>query len=430
MPLPATVVVGLQWGDEGKAKILDELAAEADIVCRFQGGSNAGHTVVVDGEKYKFHLVPCGIAHPAKRCVISNGVVVDPVALLDEIRHLESRGLDVRGRLVVSDRAHVVLAHHKRLEAVQERSRGTDAIGTTLRGIGPAYSDKAARVGIRMGDLLRPDRFRAAVERRLRDVNAFLASIPGEKPLTVEEVVEPALDAFEELRPMVADTFEVLNDALDEGRNVLFEGAQGTLLDVDFGTYPFVTSSNSSAMGLAAGSGVSPWRVTQVLGVLKAYCTRVGAGPFPTEEKGRTGERLREAGGEYGTTTGRPRRCGWFDAVAGRYAVRLNSVSEAVVSKLDVLTGEPVVKIAIAYRLRDGRTIRHFPADVSDLEGAEPIYEEHEGWTESISSAKFLSDLPGPARRYLARLVELTGARVSMVSVGEGRGETVRCPAT
>jgi len=423
--LPSTVIVGLQWGDEGKAKVLDELAEKADIVCRYQGGSNAGHTVVVAGEKYKFHLVPCGVAHPSKTCVIGNGLVLDPAGLLDEIRHFEGRGLDVRSRLVVSDRAHIVLAFHKKLEGLAERTRGAGAIGTTLRGIGPCYTDKAARIGFRVADLLRPDSFRRRLASRLADANAIIERVYGEKPLSADEVAEPALAAAKELAPMVGDASAVLNRALDEGKSVLFEGAQGTLLDIDFGTYPYVTSSTSSVLGVCAGTGVAPWRVNRVVGILKAYTTRVGGGPFPTEDEGDPGARLRERGGEYGTTTGRPRRCGWFDAVASRFAVDLNDAREVTVTKLDVLTGEPVVKIATAYRLADGATTDRFPANLEDLEGAEPVYEEHEGWTEEIGSARMPGDLPAAARRYVERLAELTGARPVRVSVGEGRGAAV-----
>ena len=423
--MPATVVVGLQWGDEGKAKVLDELSARADIVCRFQGGANAGHTVVVDGEKYKFHLVPCGVARPGKPCYIGNGVALDLVALVEEIRHFEERGLEVRNRLTISDRAHLVMPYHKTLEALAERARGKDAIGTTLRGIGPCYTDKVARTGFRMADIVRED-FRARAEARLRDVNAIIERVHGEKPIAYEEAVEPAVAAARELGRLVGDVSVLVNDALDAGKEVLFEGAQATLLDVDFGTYPYVTSSNASALGVSAGAGVAPHRISHVTGLLKAYTTRVGGGPFPTEDTGEAGSRLRERGAEFGTTTGRPRRCGWFDAVASRYAARLNAVHGVAISKLDVLSGEPTVRIATAYTLPDGSVTDRFPATLQDLAGARPVYEEHEGWSEDIGAARAPDDLPPAARRYVERITELVGARAALVSVGEDRGATIR----
>ncbi|MHC4198723.1 MAG: adenylosuccinate synthase [Planctomycetota bacterium] len=423
--MPATVVVGLQWGDEGKAKVLDELSARADIVCRFQGGANAGHTVVVDGEKYKFHLVPCGVARPGKPCYIGNGVALDLVSLLEEIRHFEERGLEVKNRLTISDRAHLVMPYHKTLEALAERARGKDAIGTTLRGIGPCYTDKVARTGFRMADIVRED-FRPRAEARLRDVNAIVERVHGEKPIAYEEAVEPALAAARELGALVGDVSALVNDALDEGKEVLFEGAQATLLDVDFGTYPYVTSSNASALGVSAGAGCAPHRISYVTGLLKAYTTRVGGGPFPTEDTGEAGSRLRERGAEFGTTTGRPRRCGWFDAVASRYTTRLNAVHGVAISKLDVLSGEPTVKVATAYTLPDGSVTDRFPATLHDLAGARPVYEEHEGWSEDIGAARAPDDLPPAARRYVERITELVGARAALVSVGEDRGATIR----
>jgi adenylosuccinate synthase len=423
--VPATVIVGLQWGDEGKAKILDEFSEHADVVCRYQGGSNAGHTVVVDGETYKFHLVPCGVARPGKFCCIGNGVALDPVALLEEIRGFEERGLEIRSRLLISERAHLVLPCHKRLEALAEKALGDSAIGTTLRGIGPCYADKFSRSGLRVADIVR-DGFRERAERRLRDVNAVIERVHGEPPMTFDEAVAPAVQAVRELAPMAGDVSARLNDALDAGKNVLLEGAQATLLDVDFGTYPYVTSSSSSALGAPAGAGVAPWRVSRVVGLVKAYTTRVGAGPFPTEDLGETGARLRERGAEYGTTTGRPRRCGWLDAVSVRYAARLNGVHAIAVSKLDVLSGEPVVRIATAYRLPDGTETASFPASLDDLQRAEPVYEELEGWTEDIEEARAPDDLPPAARRYVARLEELAGVKASFVSVGKDRGATIR----
>jgi adenylosuccinate synthase len=419
------VVVGLQWGDEGKAKILDELSGRADVVCRYQGGANAGHTVVVDGEKYKFHLVPCGVARPGKPCYVGNGVVLDPAGLLEEIRHFEGRGLEVRDRLVISNRAHVVMPYHKAVEALAEKALGDKKIGTTLRGIGPCYADKFSRTGFRMADVIR-DGFAERAKERLKGVNAVVEGVYGEKPLTFEDAVEPMMDAARELAPMVGDVSELLNDALEAGKEVLFEGAQATLLDIDFGTYPFVTSSNASALGVPAGSGVAPWWISHIVGLLKAYTTRVGEGPFPTESHDEAGTRLREKGAEYGTTTGRPRRCGWFDAVASRYAVRLNGVHEVAISKLDVLSGEPVVKVATAYKLPDGSTTKLFPATLEDLAEVEPVFEEHEGWTEPLGSCRKPDDLPPAARRYVERLAELVGVEAGLVSVGEDRGASLR----
>jgi len=424
--MPATAIVGLQWGDEGKAKILDELAQASDIVCRYQGGANAGHTVVVSGEKFAFHTVPSGIAHPGKLCAVGNGVALDPVALLEEIRALEARGLEVRSRLVISERAHLVLAYHKALEALDERSRGTGAIGTTLRGIGPCYADKAARAGFRVADLLRPGSFRKKLAERLKRVNAEIELVFGGKPLSPDEVAEEALAAGRELAPMVGDVSELLNDALDRGRSVLFEGAQGTLLDVDFGTYPFVTSSSASVLGVSAGTGIAPQRIDRVLGVMKAYTTRVGSGPFPTELNDETGSRLRERGREFGTTTGRSRRCGWFDAVATRFAARLNAVTEVALTKLDVLAGEPVLRIATAYVLPDGTRTDRFPAALDDLEAARPVYEEHQGWSGPLGEIRRAEDLPPAARSYVERLTGLVGAQTALISVGEGRGATIR----
>jgi adenylosuccinate synthase len=423
--MPATVVVGLQWGDEGKAKVLDELSGRADIVCRFQGGANAGHTVVVDGEKYKFHLIPCGVARPGKPCYVGNGVALDPTELLKEIHHFEGRGLAVRDRLVISNRAHVVMPYHKAVEALSEKALGDDKIGTTLRGIGPCYTDKYSRTGFRMADVIR-DGFAEKAKARLESVNKIVEGVYHEKPLTFEDAVAPAIEAALELAPMVGDVSELLNDALDAGKDVLFEGAQAALLDIDFGTYPFVTSSNASSLGAPAGAGVAPWRIGHVVGLLKAYTTRVGEGPFPTEADDEAGARLREKGAEFGTTTGRPRRCGWFDAVASRYAVRLNGVQEVAISKLDVLSGESVIKVATAYRLPDGSTTKLFPATLEDLAAVEPVYEEHEGWTEPLGSCRKPDDLPAAARRYVERLTELMGVETGIVSVGEDRGATVR----
>jgi adenylosuccinate synthase len=431
--MPATVIVGLQWGDEGKAKVLDALAADADIIVRFQGGSNAGHTVVVGDARYAFHLVPSGILRFGKKCVIANGVVLDAEYFLKEVDELHGRGVNTVGNLFVSDRAHLVLPYHRLLDGLSEdrRSRRAGAkgsIGTTRRGIGPCYEDKTSRVGIRVVDLYNPDLFRRRVTDRVEDVNELLEHVYGgtEKRLDAEEIIEKHTALAVRLKPYVCDTMDLLNTALDQGQHLLFEGAQGAMLDLDFGTYPYVTSSNSTTCGAAAGAGVSPVRIDRAIGVVKAYTTRVGGGPFPTEDTGPDGQHLQKKGREFGTTTGRPRRCGWLDAVALRYAMRLNGVTSAAITKLDVLTGLPEIKICTAYRV-DGRTVDRFPSDVTEVERAVPVYETLPGWTEDTAGVREIDGLPLGARRYLARMQEVVGVPVEMVSVGAGREATILC---
>jgi adenylosuccinate synthase len=423
--MPATVLVGLQWGDEGKAKVLDELAEQADVIVRFQGGSNAGHTVWVGSERYAFHLVPSGVLRPGKLCLIGNGVVLEPALFLKEVAELRSRGVGVdSANLRVSALAHLVMPYHRLLDSVSETRRGAGKIGTTGRGIGPAYADKYSRVGLRAGDLLRPELFRARVAERLDSLNPMLECVYGERPLDPEAVCREVMNDAAGLIPFVGDVSGMLLDALDAGRQVLFEGAQGALLDIDFGTYPFVTSSNSSTLGAAAGAGVPPFRLERAMGVVKAYTTRVGAGPFPTELSDPVGEALRKVGGEFGTTTGRPRRCGWFDAVAVRYAARLGGVGEAVLTKLDVLDGQRVLRIARAYRLA-GRELPGFGAAAADLDRVEAVYEEMPGWMTSTAECRSYDELPAAARRYVERLEELTGLFFPIVSVGQLRGQSV-----
>ena len=423
--MPVHIVVGLQWGDEGKAKALDVLSEDCDLVVRYAGGANAGHTVVVDGERFAFHLVPCGVVRPDVVSVVANGVAFEPQVFFKELDELDERGRAVGPeRLRVSERAHLVMPYHRLLDGLAEREKGDAALGTTVRGIGPCYADKAARVGLRVGDLFRPEHFRTRVRARVEELNVLLAHRYGESALDAEAVAGEMLALAPRLEPYVTDTVAYLAEAVRAGRRILFEGAQAALLDIDLGTYPYVTSSNASACGAAAGAGVSPRAIGRILGVTKAYTTRVGAGPFPTEIEGAEGDAIRERGGEYGTTTGRPRRCGWFDAVAARYAARVNGIDAFVLTKLDVLGGCERVRIATAYRI-GGRTIPHFPSHVEDLAAAEPVYEELDGWSEDITGARRVEDLPAAARRYLERVTGFLEVPCAMVSVGKDRAETV-----
>lgn len=419
-----TVLVGAQWGDEGKGKIIDVLSRDADVVVRYQGGNNAGHTVKVGDERYVLHLIPSGILHAEKMCVIGNGVVVDPLALVEEIEGLESRGVVVAGRFFVSDRAHVVLPFHGALDAAREASRaGGRKIGTTKRGIGPAYGDKASRQGLRMGDLLEPE-FPSALRRRVEEANRVLSAMGGE-PLDPERVVADYTAALRRVAPFVADSVWILDRAAREGKSILFEGAQGTMLDIDFGSYPFVTSSNATAGGACTGTGIAPQRVDRVIGVMKAYTTRVGEGPFPTELHDEIGAHLGREGNEFGATTGRPRRCGWFDAVVARYSAVVNGVDFWAVTKLDVLDGIGTVKICTAYEC-DGRRYENMPAGVRLLERCRPVYEELPGWRDSTKEATRFEDLPDRARAYVNRICELTGVPLGILSVGPGRAKTLR----
>lgn len=419
--MPTVVVVGAQWGDEGKGKITDFLAARADTVVRYQGGNNAGHTVRVGEREFRLHLVPSGIVH-GKRCVIGNGVVIDPWALIGERDELARQGLSV-DRLAISDAAHLILPYHQALDAAEEASRGSGKLGTTLRGIGPAYRDKAARVGLRVADILRPEtlaRRLAAilppVQREL--IGHGLAAVDG------EDLRQRLLEVAGQLRPHVTDTIRLVNDAIDRGERVLFEGAQGTLLDVDLGTYPYVTSSHPTAGGACIGAGVGPSRIDRVLGVSKAYTTRVGDGPFPTELDGPLADRLRERGQEYGTTTGRPRRCGWLDTVALRHAVLVNGLAGLCITKLDTLAGLPTVRLCVAYEL-DGQRIADLPHDAEALAACRPVWEELPGWEGELGELRSVDQLPAAARAYLARIEALTGVPVAMVSVGAERSQTI-----
>ncbi len=421
--MPALVLVGAQWGDEGKGKATDLLGGSVDYVVRYQGGNNAGHTVVVGEESYALHLVPSGVITPGVVPVIGNGVVVDPGALLEEMAALEARGVDT-GRLLLSANAHLIMPHQRALDRVTERYLGPARIGTTGRGIGPTYGDKIARMGIRVQDLLDPGILRQKLDLVLREKNQVLTKVYNRKAIDPDQVVEEYLDFAERLRPYVADTGLVLNRALDDGKVVLLEGSQATHLDVDHGTYPFVTSSSPTAGGACTGSGIGPTRITRVIGVVKAYTTRVGEGPFPTELSDEYGERLRSVGAEFGVTTGRARRTGWFDAVIARHAVRVNGLTDLFVTKLDVLTGLDRIPVCTGYRVGGG-TYDVMPMTQTDFHHATPVYEELSGWAEDLSACRVLDDLPPAARAYVAAIEDLSGCRVSAVGVGPGREETI-----
>ncbi|WP_037911067.1 adenylosuccinate synthase [Actinacidiphila yeochonensis] len=421
--MPALVVLGAQWGDEGKGKATDLLGGSVDYVVRYQGGNNAGHTVVVGDQKYALHLLPSGILSPDCVPVIGNGVVVDPAVLLSELSGLNERGVDT-SKLLVSGNAHLITPYHQTIDKVTERFLGSRRIGTTGRGIGPAYADKINRVGVRVQDLFDESILRQKIEAALQDKNQILVKIFNRRAITTDQVVEEYLKYAEQIKPFVTDTTLVLNNALDEGKVVLMEGGQGTLLDVDHGTYPFVTSSNPTSGGACTGSGVGPTKITRVIGILKAYTTRVGAGPFPTELFDEDGQKLRTIGGEYGVTTGRDRRCGWFDAVIARYATRVNGLTDFFLTKLDVLTGWEQIPVCTAYEV-DGRRVEELPYSQTDFHHAKPVYEYLPGWTEDISKAKSLADLPKNARAYVKALEEMSGAPISAIGVGPGRYETI-----
>jgi adenylosuccinate synthase len=421
--MPAIVLVGAQWGDEGKGKATDVLGSRVDYVVKFNGGNNAGHTVVIGDEKYALHLLPSGILTPGCTPVIGNGVVVDLGVLFQELEALQARGVDT-SRLVVSADAHIIPPYNRTLDKVTERFLGSRRIGTTGRGIGPTYADKMNRIGIRVQDLFDEGILRKKVEGALELKNQLLAKVYNRRAVTVDEVVDELLSHAEALRPMVADTALLLSEALDDDKTVLLEAGQATLLDVDHGTYPFVTSSSATAGGACTGSGIPPTRIDRVVGILKAYTTRVGEGPFPTELLDESGEFLRRAGGEYGTTTGRPRRCGWFDAVVGRYARRVNGVTDFVITKLDVLSGLEQLPVCVAYDV-DGVRHDEMPMTQSDFHHATPIYEQLPGWSEDISGARTFEDLPPNAQRYVLALEEMVGQRVSAIGVGPGRDAVV-----
>jgi adenylosuccinate synthase len=416
------IVVGAQWGDEGKGKIVDLITERFHIVARYQGGHNAGHTVIIEDHKYILHLIPSGILHPDKVCVIGNGVVIDPFALDEELRMLQ--GFEVQGRLFISNRAHLIMPYHGALDRAEEDRLATDRIGTTSRGIGPCYEDKMGRRGIRMGDLLYPDLFRAKVRASVEFKNRVLSSVYGAAGLDAGKISEEYLTMAEKLLPFVTDTAEFLNQAIREGKSILFEGAQGTLLDVDHGTYPFVTSSNATAGGACTGTGVGPGRIDGTIGIAKAYTTRVGGGPFPTEKTDAIGERIRTRGAEFGSSTGRPRRCGWFDSVVVRYAAMLNDLDTLVITKLDVLDELEEIQICVAYQ-HCGERLHSFPTEVGILSEVEPVYETHPGWRQDTSRIRDYDGLPANAKSYLHRLSELTERDISIISTGPDRRETI-----
>ncbi|ACT04861.1 adenylosuccinate synthase [Paenibacillus sp. JDR-2] len=420
--MSTVVVVGTQWGDEGKGKITDYLADGADVVARYQGGNNAGHTILIDNKKYKLTMIPSGIFNQNKICVIGNGMVINPQALIDEINYIHDNGFSSEN-LKISDRAHVIMPYHLVLDGLEEDRKGDNKIGTTRKGIGPCYMDKAARNGIRIADLLDAEEFTEKTRRLVAEKNQVIQQVYGGEPLDAETIIAEYLGYAETLRPYVTDTSVVLNDAIDENRKVLFEGAQGVMLDIDQGTYPFVTSSNPSAGGVCIGSGVGPSKIQQVIGVAKAYTTRVGDGPFPTEQINEIGDLIRDKGHEYGTVTGRPRRVGWFDSVVVRHARRVSGITGLSLNSLDVLSGLETVKICTAYKYR-GEVIEHYPASLKMLAECEAVYEEMPGWSEDITGAKTLEDLPVNTLNYLNRVSELTGIPIAIFSVGRNREQT------
>ncbi|WP_110600644.1 adenylosuccinate synthase [Salinicola lusitanus] len=418
------VVLGTQWGDEGKGKVVDLLTESASAVVRFQGGHNAGHTLVIDGQKTVLHLIPSGVLRDDKICVIGNGVVLSPEALIEEIKELEAKGVPVRKRLRLSPACPLILPYHVRLDQAREKARGIAKIGTTGRGIGPAYEDKVARRGLRLGDMLHRERFASKLGEVLDYHNFVLTRYHGEPAVDFQEVLDQAMAFAEELRPMVCDTVSLVHDIRKSGENILFEGAQGSLLDIDHGTYPYVTSSNTTAGGTATGSGVGPLYLDYVLGITKAYTTRVGSGPFPTELFDEFGRHLAEKGHEFGATTGRARRCGWFDAVALRHAVQINSVSGICLTKLDVLDGLENIRVCVGYRSKDGETIDN-PVDSEGYEVIEPLYHDLPGWNESTIGARSIDDLPANARAYIAFLEKEVGTPIDIISTGPDRNETI-----
>ncbi len=422
--MPATAVIGAQWGDEGKGKIIDLIADQADVVVRFQGGANAGHTVIVDGNKFVFHLLPSGVLHEGKLNVLANGVVIDPVVLLDEVSQFEDRGISLNGRLVVSGAAHCVLPYHRVLDGYREGRRAGVAIGTTGRGIGPAYSDKANRCGIRMWDLIDEDRLHQRLTANLDEKNRLFTRMYDGEPLDFDEIFETAREQGRRLAPLVCDTGSLLRRQLADGKHVFFEGAQGVMLDIDHGTYPYVTSSNSDSLGIAAGTGVPPTSIGHQIGVTKAYCTRVGAGPFPSELSDAVGEKLRENGGEFGATTGRPRRCGWFDVPAARYAAQLNGFNGLAITKLDVLSGMDTIGMVTGYEI-DGKVVDEYPVDLPAVEQARPIIKRFPGWSADVRNVRDHADLPAECHTFIDELCDRVGVPWQIISVGPGRESTI-----
>ena len=420
--MPVEVVVGAQWGDEGKGKVIDLLSDNVDIVARYQGGANAGHTVIVDDREVVLHLIPSGIFHPNVVCVIGNGVVLDPIALLEEIEQLKGLGVEVKSRLLVSHNAHLIMPYHKLLDSIREQ--GENKIGTTGKGIGPAYMDKFMRIGIKIVDLLDRDVLAAKLKHNIEEKNELLRKVYESEELNVDKIIQEYQEFDKKIDEYITDTTSYLYQAVRQGKRILAEGAQGALLDVDHGTYPFVTSSNPTSGGACTGLGIPPTAITKITGVTKAYTTRVGHGPFPTEQDNETGDRMRSIGQEYGATTGRPRRCGWFDAVLLRYSVMVNGFERIAISKLDVLDNFDAIQVCIGYEV-NGKLLKNFPSDVNTLSKVKPIYETFKGWKAKLSDARAFADLPESARRYVDVMERFSGAKISLISVGARREQTV-----
>ena len=424
--MSAFIVLGAQWGDEGKGKITDYLAEEADLVVRFQGGNNAGHTVEVGERQYKLHLIPSGILYDDKLNVIGNGVVVDPKALFEEISYLEQEGVKVTPeKLAISDRAHLIMPYHKILDRLKEKARGKNDIGTTGKGIGPCYTDKIERCGIRVCDLMHDEVFEEKLRENVKMKNLYITKVYGDKELDVEEILREYREYAKKIKPFVKETSVEVYDNIKAGKNALFEGAQGMLLDIDYGTYPYVTSSNTTAGGVSNGVGIGPNMITSAVGIAKAYTTRVGKGPFPTELNDETGEWIRNEGHEYGVTTGRARRCGWLDLVIVKTAARVSGLTSLAVTKIDTLAGLDKLKVCVGYKF-NGKVIDYFPASLEDLAKCEPVYEEFDGWDKSVADARSYDELPENAKKYLKRIEEFTDTKISIISVGPKRDQTMR----
>ncbi len=421
--MSTVVVVGTQWGDEGKGKITDFLAENAEVIARYQGGNNAGHTITLKENKYKLHLIPSGIFYSNKICILGNGMVINPKALIEELNYLHNKGFTTEN-LKISNRAHLIMPYHIKIDIMEEEIKGINKIGTTGKGIGPAYMDKAARIGIRIADFLEEDEFRKKLERNLKEKNRLFEKYYETDGYSIEEIIEEYAQYREVLRSYVTDTSVILNESIDLGKRVLFEGAQGVMLDLDQGTYPYVTSSNPVAGGVTIGAGVGPTKINHVVGISKAYSTRVGDGPFPTELNNYIGDRIREVGNEYGTTTGRPRRVGWFDSVVVRHARRVSGITELSLNSIDVLTGINKLKICVAYKYK-GKILEEFPASLNVLAECEPIYEELNGWDEDITKVSSFNKLPIEARHYVERVSQLTGISIAILSVGPKREQTI-----
>jgi adenylosuccinate synthase len=424
--MPVQIIVGAQWGDEGKGKLVDMLSEHAEIVARYQGGANAGHTVCIGDKQYVLHLIPSGMFHPHITCVIGNGVVIDPAALMSEIAQLESAGVSVKGRLLISHNAHLIMPYHKQLDAIRE-GQTVNKIGTTGRGIGPAYIDKFTRVGIRIVDLLDRDVLARKLKANIEEKNTLFTRLYGENRIDVDRLIHEYQEFDRTIDEYVTDTALYLNTALKQGKRIIAEGAQGALLDVDHGTYPYVTSSNPTAGGACTGLGIPPNAITSVVGVAKAYCTRVGNGPFPTEQDNPAGVQLQTLGNEFGATTGRPRRCGWFDAVAMKYSSMINGIEKLAITKLDVLDTLPEIPVCIGYEYK-GKRLKTFPTDIASLERTRPVYEIFQGWQTPLSNIRFYSDLPTKARQYVEALARLTDTTLWLVSVGPRRDQSVAIP--